>query len=168
MPSIRARGDRAEIRECRMTEDGPRQVVLARFRGVLTPDVLDTAAARAQRPFDRELVVERAHAAGIPVGTVRRSDAARQLLAELRAGALLDPTVVSLLQDALALQESRALPEHLADAAEWVGRSEAERGKALRGLTRAASRAAQGREDVREAAADTFPRFRSTTDRDAA
>lgn len=168
MPSIRVMSDRCEIRECRMTERGPRQVTLARFRGVLTPDVLDAAAAAAQRPFDRAVVIERARAAGIPVGAIRRSDAARRLLAELRGGAALDPTLAGLLQETLALQDARPLPDHLVDAAEWVGRSEAERGKALRGLTRTASRAARGRGSLRELPKEAFPRFRSTPDRDAA
>lgn len=168
MPSIRARGDRYEIRECRSTVHGPRQVTLVRFRGVLTPDVLDAAAARAQRPFDRDVVIARARRAGIPVSATRRSDSARRLLAELRAGTPVDPTLAGLLREALELQERHALPDHLAEAAEWIGRSEAERGRALRGLTRAASRAAQGRGALRELPPEPFPRLRSTPDRDAA
>lgn len=168
MPSIRVVSDRCEIRECRMTDRGPRQVTLARFRGVLTPDVLERAAARAQRPFDRDKLLERARAAGIPIGTARRSPAARRLLAELRGGAPLDPVLAGLLQEALGVQETRTLPDHLTEAAEWVGRSEAERGRALRGLTRTASRTAHGRRGVRTETVETFPRFRSTRDQDAA
>ena len=168
MPSIRAQGNRFEIRECRSTGHGPRQVTLARFSGVLTPDVLDAAAARAQRPFDRALVVDRARRAGIPVSAVRHNESARRLLADLRSGALLDPTLAGLLAEALALQPATATPDHLADASEWIGRSESERGRALRGLTRTASRIAQGRRDVRATPAEPFPRFRSTEDRDAA
>lgn len=168
MASIRARGDRYEIRECRSSDAGPRQHTLARFRGVLTEDVLDAATVAARRPFDREALVERARAAGIAVHRSRRGEAARRLLAELRAGRELDPTLVGLLRDALALQPARGLPEHLEDAAEWVGRSEAERGKALRGLTRAASRSAHGRGDVRALPQDRFPRFCSEPGVDAA
>lgn len=168
MPSIRARNDRYEIRECRTTERGPRQFTLARFRGVLTPDVLDAAAAAARRPFDRETIVERARRAGIPISSERRNDPARQLLAALRSGQTIDPTLAELLRAELALHPGRALPAHLEDAANWIGRSEAERGKALRGLTRAASRVARGRGDVRAMPHEPFPRFCSAPDADAA
>ena len=168
MASIRARNDRFEIRECRSTDRGPRQFTLARFRGVLTRDVLDEAAAQARRPFDPEAVVHAARGAGIPVSLTRRSEPARRLLAELQTGRPLDPVLVGLLREALAHKESRALPEHLEDAAAWVGRSEAERGKALRGLTRAASRVARGRSGVRPLPSQPFPRFSSQPDSDAA
>jgi len=46
-------GDRYEIRECRVTERGPRQFTLVSFRGVLTPEVLDEAEERARRPGKR-------------------------------------------------------------------------------------------------------------------
>lgn len=163
MASIRSRGDRHEIRECRATAQGPRQVTLARFRGVLTPDVLDRAAAQAQRPFDRAAVMDRARAVGIATSETARSQAAHRLLAELQAGRTLDPTLVGLLRAALDAQPSEALPEHLEDAAEWLGRSEAERGKALRGLTRTASRVAQARAHAPSPTAEVFPRFSSTS-----
>ena len=166
MPSIRAQGNRFEIRECRSTGNGPRQATLARFSGVLTPDVLDAAASRAQRPFDRSLVLERARRAGIPISPVRHNATARQLLAALRMGTELDPVLTGLLVEALAIQPATATPDHLAEATEWIGRSEAERGRALRGLTRTASRISKGRERIRATHEAPFPRFESTGTRD--
>jgi len=164
MASLRAQGRVYEIRECRTTEKGPRQFVLARFRGVLTPEVLDRAQARAKRPFDRARLVESARRRGIPVSPHRTDAAARRLLAELRAGASLDPGLVALLREALAMLPAEPLPEHLADAADWIGRSEAERGKALRGLLRTASRVVRsvGARPVPET--ERFPRFCSRVD----
>ena len=159
MPSIREQSGRYEIRECRTTARGPRQVTLAHFRGVLTPEVLDEAQARAQRPFERRVLRARARAKGIPVSSRRRGETARRLLAELGLGRPLDPVLVGLLRSALGAMESQPLPEHLADAADWLGRSEAERGKALRGLLRTASRVVQSRGQRPAAPEPPFPRF---------
>src|SRR5690606_32526267 len=103
MASLRAQGRAYEIRECRSTERGPRQFVLARFRGVLTPEVLEQAEARAQRRFDRARLVASARRRGIPVSPHRTDAAARRLLAELRAGGSLDPGLVALLREALVM-----------------------------------------------------------------
>lgn len=164
MASLRIQGRACEIRECRSTERGPRQYVLARFSGVLTPEVLERAAARARRPFDRAKLVASARRRGIPIGSQRTDAAARRLLAELRAGGSVDPGLVALLRDALAMLEAAPLPEHLTDAADWVGRSEAERGKALRGLVRTASRIARSAGPRRDPEERAFPRFSSHAD----
>lgn len=165
MASIRSQGRVHEIRECRSTERGPRQIVLARFRDVLTPEVLERAEARAQRRFDRAKLVASARGRGIPVSPHRTDAAARRLLAELRAGGSVEPGLVALLREALGMLDAEPLPEHLGDAADWIGRSEAERGKALRGLLRTASRIVRstrprpGPEPPRR-----FPRIRSQPD----
>jgi hypothetical protein len=165
MASLRAQGEAYEIRECRSTERGPRQYVLARFRGVLTPEVLERAEVGAQRPFHRAKLIESARRRGIPVSPHRTDAAARRLLAELRAGGTVDPGLVALLREALAMLEAEPLPEHLDDAADWVGRGEAERGKALRGLLRTASRIARSEGATREPEpAQPFPRFSSRAD----
>ncbi len=162
MASLRAQGRSYEIRECRSTERGPRQYVLARFREVLTPEVLDRAEVRAQRPFDRAKLVEAVRRRGIPVSPYRTDAAARRLLAELRAGGRLEPGLVTLLRDALAGLDAAPLPEHLDDAAEWIGRSEAERGRALRGLLRTAGRIQHSTGRSRRVTRERrFPRFRS-------
>lgn len=161
MASIRRQGDRYEIRECRSTERGPRQRALARFRGVLTTDVLDAAARAASRPFDREAVIARARARGIPVSLAPRHAEAQRLLARLRNGERLDPALVALLGEALAALPAASVPEHLRDVVDWVGRSEAARGKALRGLLRTAGRILRSRGALREPEPEPFPRFSS-------
>lgn len=161
MASIRRQGDAFEIRECLSTDRGPRQRPLARFRRVLTPEVLDQAEAAARRPFDRRALVDRARREGISVALERRNPEARKLLADLRAARPLDPTLVTLLRDALAMLACEPLPSHLVDVAEWVGRSEAARGKALRGLLRTASRVIRSRGPLRAPSPRAFPRFSS-------
>lgn len=161
MASIRKQRDLYEIRECVRTERGPRQRALATFRGALTPEVLDEAESRAHRPFDRAALVARATRMGIPVRARRLHPHARRLLARLRRGGDLDPTLVGLLRDALERLDARPIPEHLADAADWIGQPERERGAALRGLLRTADRILRSRQTVREHEPDTFPRFSS-------
>lgn len=161
MASIRRQGGRFEIRECISTERGPRQRTLARFDRILTPEALDEAAARARRPFDRQALVARAREHGVPVTEAYRSDDARRLVAALRHGRPLLPSVVGLLRDALDRLDSTTLPAHLEDAAEWLGASEADRGRALRGLLRAASRAMQSRAALRTPPHQPFPRLRA-------
>jgi hypothetical protein len=161
MASLRTQGRAHEIRECRSTERGPRQYVLARFKGVLTPEVLERAEARAKRRFDRAKLLESARRRGIPVSSHRTDTAARRLLAELRAGGSVEPGLVALLREALGMLAAEPLPEHLEDAAEWIGRSQAERGKALRGLLRTASRITRSTGPRREPEEPRFPRFHS-------
>jgi len=161
MASIRRQGDRYEIRECVSTERGPRQRALARFHGVLTPDVLEAAARAASRPFDRAALIARARERGIPVSLESRHAEARRLLARLRSGEDLDPTLVALLAAALAARPSAPVPEHLQDVVDWVGRSESVRGKALRGLLRTAGRILRSRGALRARPPEPFPRFSS-------
>lgn len=163
MASIRRQGKRFEIRECHATPAGPRQRTLVRFDRVLTPEVLDEAQARARRPFDRGALLARARRQGVPTVEFYRSADARRLIAALRRGRALQPSVVTLLRAALERLEARPLPEHLEDAAEWIGESEASRGRALRGLLRAASRALRSRGPLRSPPGPRFPRFSSET-----
>jgi len=159
--SIRRQNDRYEIRECLVTRRGPRQHSLASFRGVLTPEVLDRAEARASKPLDRADLVARAIRLGIPVSDRRRHPEARGLLAALQRGAELEPTLVQLLQTALQGLDARVVPAHLVDAAEWIGQPERERGAALRGLLRTADRILQSRPPLRTPRQETFPHFSS-------
>ncbi len=161
MASIRKQGDRYEIRECLVTLRGPRQLSLASFRGVLTPEVLDAAESKARKPLKRADLVTRALRMGIPVSERRRHPEARCLLAALQRGADLEPTLVKLLATALERLDSRAVPAHLLDAAEWIGQPERERGAALRGLLRTADRILQSRPPLRSPGQEAFPRFSS-------
>ncbi len=161
MASIRKQSDRYEIRECHVTLQGPRQLSLASFRGVLTPEVLDDAEAKARKPLDRADLVARAIRMGIPVSEARRYPEARGLLAALQRGAELEPTLVRLLETSLGRLDSRAVPAHLVDAAEWIGQPERERGTALRGLLRTTDRILRSRPPLRTPRQETFPRFSS-------
>lgn len=171
MASIRKQGDVYEIRECVSTSSGPRQRALARFRGVLTPADIDRALAVARRPFRRAELLRRARAQGVPVAEIPRQEEARLLLAHLRDGGTIEPVLAKLLIEALGACSAQAegsiglgdgaLPEHLEDVADWVGRPEAVRGRALRGLLRAASRVVQSRPELREPVEAPYPRFSS-------
>jgi hypothetical protein len=171
MASIRKQGDVFEIRECVPTSAGPRQRALVRFRKILTAADLDRAFAAARRPFDRVELLRRARAQGIPVAETPRQDDARRLLAHLRDGGAIEPVLAKLLVEALTLQipapgtatqrADAALPEHLEDVVDWVGRPELARGRALRGLLRTASRVVRSRPEVREPVEEPYPRFSS-------
>ena len=161
MASIRKQNDRYEIRECLVTLRGPRQLSLASFRGVLTPEVLDEAESKARKPLERADLVARAGRMGIPVSERRRHPEARGLLAALQRGAGLEPTLVKLLETALGRLDSRPVPDHLVDAAEWIGQPERDRGAALRGLLRTADRILRSRPPLRTPRREVFPRFSS-------
>jgi hypothetical protein len=139
MTYVVARPDRRfEIRESESTPAGPRAHTLATFR-VLSERVLDHAASRARRPFDRERVKARAAA----LGAVRIDDeagrAARELLAGLQRGATPPPALVGRLRTALAQARAEA-PDSVEPVLDWIGTSTARRGEALRDLMRLADR----------------------------
>lgn len=159
----RTRGglEQIEIREAVTTPAGPRSRTLASFRGALTPEVLEAAAGRASRPFRPERLLARARALGIPVSRRREDRPARELLAALRRGAAIDPVLVGLLKEALEGVPETPPPPALAEVAEWVGASDAERGQALRDLLRLSGRIRASRTLPRERRRASFPRFRS-------
>ncbi|MBW2273524.1 MAG: hypothetical protein JRG96_09655 [Deltaproteobacteria bacterium] len=161
MASIREQDGRYEIRECLSTERGPRQRILASFRGVLTPEVLDRAEEKALKPLKRMALVARALAMEIPVTHRRRYPEARALLAKLQRGGRLDPGLAALLRAALEPLPSESPPAHLEDAAEWIGQPEGVRGSALRGLLRTADRIVRSRGPLRTRPRELFPRFSS-------
>jgi hypothetical protein len=166
MAYLRRRKDgRVEIRESVATRAGPRARTLAVFRGALAPDVMERAAGLARRPFDREALRARARALGVPLSERRADGAARALLRDLRQGVSLDPVLVTLLREALAVLPARPVPEALAEAAEWVGVGAERRGAALRGLLRASDRLVRARPPRREREARPFPPFSSRPDR---
>lgn len=152
------RNDRAEIREARSTPRGPRSRTLVSFRGALTDAHLDRASAVARREIDRAALRARAEELGIGTARVSADAEARALIGRLRTGAPLDPVLVGLLREQLDARPAAAVPEDLADVVEWIGASEHERGRTLRGLLRVYDRIA--RPDATHAReSERFPRF---------
>jgi hypothetical protein len=163
----RRKGGRSEIREAHSTERGPRSRTLVSFRGPLRHEHLDRAEAAAQRPFDRDALERRARELGIAVEEPRADAAARELIARLRRGDALDARLAALLREQLAALPEGPVPTDLADAAEWVGASDVERGRALGDVLRLYDAIAQSRDPVRAAPAARFPRFASRPGRAA-
>jgi len=158
---VRRSPQRIEIRESHVTPHGPRSRVLASFSDALTPDVLERAGARAARPFDAAALVRRARALGLSVRERSREPEARGLLARLRRGDPLDPALAASLRSALASLPEAEPPAALADVAEWLGASAAERGAALRELLDLYGRIASSRPAPRQRPRARFPRFSS-------
>jgi hypothetical protein len=119
-----------EIRESVHTPSGPRARTLATFR-ILTDDVLGRASAAAARTFNPDDVRTAAWRAGAPVGESAADRAARALLAQAAAGHLPAPALRRLLVDRLVGSEPLPELEPGDWAAEWVGASLDERGRAL-------------------------------------
>jgi len=158
---VRRSGDRFDLREASATPAGPRSRTLATFRPPLTPEILERAAARATRPFDRAAILARAAQLGVAATERREDRSAREVLALLRAGAAIDPVLVTLLREALAEAASAPVPEHLAEVAEWVGVPAERRGAAVRDLLRLSDRIVKARGEVRSRPKGQFPRFSS-------
>jgi hypothetical protein len=78
---VRRSGDRFDLREAAATPAGPRSRTLATFRPPPTPEILERAAARATRPFDRAALLARAAELGVATIERREGRAARELLA---------------------------------------------------------------------------------------
>ena len=159
---VRRGGGTVEIRESRSTPRGPRSRQLVRFSGALTPAILARAAAAASRPFDEQVLRRRAVVMGIPAPLNAPEHEARALLARLRRDDPIDPAIAGLLLRALENARTASVPEHLADAAEWIGASKSERGAALRELLDAFGRIAASRPPRRARPEASFPHFSST------
>ena len=158
---VRRAGKRFDLREAIATPDGPRSRTLTTFRAPLTPEVLERAAARATRRFDRAAILARAADLGIATTERREDRAARKVLALLRAGAAIDPVLVTVLRDALAQAAAAPVPERLAEVADWVGAPIERRGAAVRDLLRLSDRIVRARGAVRSKPKVEFPRFSS-------
>jgi hypothetical protein len=154
-------GGTVEIRESRTTSRGPRSRQLVRFTGALTPAVLARAASAASRPFDADALVRRARVMGIPVERRAPESEARALLGRLRRSDQIDPAMAGLLVRALDRVATADVPEHLSEAAEWIGASPSERGAALRDLLDTFGRIAASRPPLRTRPRVPFPRFSS-------
>jgi hypothetical protein len=129
---------RYEIRESVTTPAGPRARSLASFR-VLTPEVIESAAGRALRPFDAGKIHARAAALGAPRRERPAAATATTLLAQLRQGEKLPPALVTELRRALPRRRAE-VPDSLESAADWIGVDDATKGRALRDLLDVASR----------------------------
>lgn len=154
-------GNTFEIRESRATPRGPRSRQLARFKAPLTPAILAQAASNASRPFDAEALIRRARVLGVPVEERAPEREARALLERLRRHDPIDPVMAGLLLRALDGVATAPVPEHLADAAEWIGASPGERGAALRDLLDTFGLIAASRPAVRTRPTKRFPGFSS-------
>ncbi len=150
---------RVEIRESHSTPSGPRSRTLASFTGALTDERLDRAEAAASRAFDRQALRARAAKLGVPVARPSADAAAHALIARLRSGARLDPLLAGVLRDRLDARQAMPVPDGLADVIEWIGASDAERGRALRDVLRLSDTIVRSRGPVREREARRFPRF---------
>lgn len=131
MAFVRRSGDRFEIRESTLTPRGPRAKTLATFR-ILSDEVLDKAASRGTRPFDRETIRQRALALGAPTAPPAAFEAARQLAGQLARGNRPAPALAAHLAGALAgaTEAARGL-DSIDDVAEWIGRPLDRRGREL-------------------------------------
>ncbi len=85
---------------------------------------------------------------------------ARALIGRLCKGAPLDPRLVQMLREQFADRESAVVPDDIADVVEWLGASDHERGRALRGVLRLYDRIVRSRGAVPEPETQRFPRFR--------
>ncbi|MEM7410843.1 MAG: hypothetical protein AAF430_11460 [Myxococcota bacterium] len=150
---------RVEIREARVTPRGPRSRTLVSFQGPLTEAHLERADAASAQGIDRAALRQRALELGVPVAPDVVEAPARDLLAGLRRGARLDSHTATLLREALAPHASEALPDALSDVAEWVGASDAERGRALREVLRLYDTIVRSREPVPTPDTARFPHF---------
>jgi hypothetical protein len=119
-----------ELRQSHATEDGPRSRTLASFR-VLDAAAIERATERARPALSPAEIVRAARRAGAPVALDEATTAGQRLLAELAAGRGPAAGIRRALAAALGLGELSAAERA---AVEWIGRSEAERGAALRDL----------------------------------
>ena len=120
-----ARNGVFEIRESRLTPDGPRSRTLATFRE-LDAATIEKAIARAEKALDRDNLIRAALRAGAMVSVRPVDEAARTLLRSMARGEEPDPRLARLLRDALSGEGT--------SAAEWIGTSPAERGEAAKDL----------------------------------
>jgi len=128
---VRRPGGRWEVRESVSTDRGPRARTLATFRR-FTPAVITRAVGAATRPTTPDEILEAAEHAG---AVSAAADAASQaLLAEVAAGRMPSPGLRRLVIGMLSDPPAHDPPG--AEAAEWFGTSDEQRGQALRDLLR--------------------------------
>ena len=159
---VRRPNGSVQIRESIRLEKGPRSRNLASFTGDLNDAILDRAERNATRPFDRPGLLEKARRLGIAWESSTHA-AARELISSLREGEALDPILVGLLKDGLSDRPSVGVDDDLREAAEWLGRSDEERGDALRGLLRLTDAIVQARDVIAAQPQPPYPTIHSQT-----
>lgn len=122
-----SRPGRWEIRESRVTANGPRSTTLATFE-TLDHSHLVLAADRAQSEFDEQSIIDSARRAGAPVSLSPADKAAMALLRAIGDGDSPSPGLRRLLTDALSGRQLSAATE---EALDHVGKSAEHRGADL-------------------------------------
>jgi hypothetical protein len=112
-----------EVRESRLTPEGPRSRTLATFRE-LDAATIDKVIARATKPPSREELVQAASRAGAPVSVPPVDEAARAVLRSIARGQQPNPKLRRLLLNALSGEGT--------SAEEWLGTSLTERADGLK------------------------------------
>jgi hypothetical protein len=112
-----------EVRESRLTPEGPRSRTLATFRD-LDAATIDKVIARAAKPPSREELVQAALRAGAPVSAPPVDEAARVVLRSIARGERPNPKLRRLLLNALSGEGT--------SAEEWLETSLTERGDGLK------------------------------------
>jgi hypothetical protein len=120
-----ARNGVFEIRESRLTPDGPRSRTLATFRE-LDAATIEKAIARAEKALDRDELIQAALRAGATLSVRPVDEAAQTLLRSMARGEEPSPKLRFLLL--------RAFAGEATSAEEWLGTSSAERGDGLKDL----------------------------------
>lgn len=144
-----------DVRESRSTPQGPRSRTLATFR-VLTPEVVEHARERAERPLAAEDLRRAAARAGAPIAPAAPDRAAGELLAELARGRRPRGALRRLLL--AALNEDRdGATDNARAAGAWIAATPAQRGEALRDLLLLADSLPHGR--GRAGSRPRFPRI---------
>jgi hypothetical protein len=114
-----------EVRESRVTSEGPRSRTLATFRE-LDAATIERVIARAEKATTPEELIQAALRAGATVSAPPVDRAARDLLRSIARGEQPSQKLRGLLVDALSGETN--------SAAEWIGTPLSDRGDALREL----------------------------------
>ena len=150
------RDGRFEIRESEATPAGPRSRSLATFRS-LSSEVLDRAARRARRPFDRRRLEERADELGVRRAASSEPRLARELISRSHRGQRPPSVLAAILRDELG-DPGVEIPDTLPPLLDWLDTPLERRGRVLRDLLGLASNLPQRRRPDRS----SFPRISST------
>jgi hypothetical protein len=122
--------------------------------------VLDQASRKASEPLNRQALIDKARALGIPWESATLG-AAHRLLRGLRRGRSLDPVLVGLLREGLSQLQAVDLSSELSEAVDWLGSSDEERGRTLPELLRLGDAIVQSRGGPSARPVEPYPRIDS-------